>query len=63
MNDINESDERGKLREYESDCDEKMDYIIYELRILILNTVIDVLEKLNERNEDQMRWQTITTYI
>ena len=63
MNEINQSDYNEKIVAYESDCDQKMDEIIYQLKTLILNTMIDVLEKLNEKNEDQMRYQTTITYI
>ncbi len=47
----------------ESRYDEKMDEIVHQLEILILNTMIDVLEKLNETNEDQMMYQTTITYV
>ena len=47
----------------ESRNDEKMEEIIHQLETLILNTVIDVLERINERNEDQMTRQTTITYI
>ena len=45
----------------ESEYDQKMDKIIDQLETLILNTVIDVLERINERNEDQMTRQTTKT--
>ena len=47
----------------ESDYDQKMDQIVDQLETLILNAMIDVLEKINERNEDQMMYQTTITYI
>jgi hypothetical protein len=47
----------------ESRNDDKMEEIIHQLETLILNTVIDVLERINERNEDQMTRQTTITYI
>ena len=47
----------------ESEYDQKMDEIIDQLETLILNAMIDVLEKMNERNEDQMMYQTTITYI
>ncbi len=47
----------------ESENDQKMDQIIDQLEALILNTMIDVLERINERNEDQMMYQTTITYI
>ncbi len=47
----------------ESEYDQKMDQIIEQLETLILNTVIDVLERINERNEDQMTRHTTITYI
>jgi len=47
----------------ESEYDQKMDEIIDQLEILILNTIIGVLERLNERNEDQMIHQRTITYI
>lgn len=47
----------------ESEYDQKMDEIIDQLQILILNSIIDALEKLNERNEDQMMHQTTITYV
>lgn len=63
MNQINTPDDNEKTNTYEYDCNQKMDEIIYQLKILLLNTMIDVLEKLNEKNEDQMKWQTTITYI
>jgi hypothetical protein len=47
----------------ESEYDQKMDQIVDQLETLILNAIIDVLEKMNERNEDQMMYQTTITYI
>jgi len=47
----------------ESRNDDKMEEIILQLETLILNTVIDVLERINERDEDQMTRQTTITYI
>ncbi len=47
----------------ESQCDQKMDQIIDQLETLILNAMIDVLERINERNEDKMMYQTTITYI
>ena len=47
----------------ESHYDEKMDEIIDQLETLILSAMIDVLERMNERNEDQMTHQTTVTYI
>jgi hypothetical protein len=47
----------------ESEYDQKLDEIIDQLETLILNTMIGVLERLNERNEDQMMHQTTITYI
>lgn len=49
--------------EAKSDYDDKMDEIIYQLEILILNAMIDALERLNETEEDQMKYQTTITYI
>jgi hypothetical protein len=49
--------------ETESQDDQKMDEIIDQLEILILNAMINVLERINERNEDQMIHQTTITYI
>ena len=63
MNKINKSDCNEKTDENELECDQKMDEIIFQLKILTLNAMLDVLEKLNERNSDQMRWQTTITYI
>ena len=47
----------------ESEYDQKMDEIIDQLETLILNTMINVLESMNERNQDQMMHQTTITYI
>ena len=47
----------------ESEYDQKMDQIIDQLETLILNAMIDVLERMNERNEDQMMYKTTITYI
>ena len=47
----------------ESEYDQKMDEIINQLETLILNAMIDVLERMNERNEDQMMHQTTITYV
>ena len=47
----------------ESEYDQKMDEIIDQLETLILNTMINVLERMNERNQDQMMCQTTITYI
>jgi hypothetical protein len=47
----------------ESEYDQKMDEIIDQLEALILNAMINVLERMNERNEDQMICQTTITYI
>ena len=47
----------------ESEYDRKMDVITDQLEALILNAMIDVLERINERNEDQMIGQTTITYI
>jgi hypothetical protein len=63
MNEISQSDCNEKIDENELECDQKMDEIIYQLKILTLNSILDVLEKLNDRNEDQMKWQTTITYI
>jgi hypothetical protein len=49
--------------ETESQDDQKMDEIIDQLETLILNTMINVLERMNERNQDQMMHQTTITYI
>ncbi len=46
-----------------TEFDQKMDQIVDQLETLILNAMIDVLEKMNERNEDQMMYQTTITYI
>ena len=48
---------------HESHHDPKMDEIIHQLETLILNAMIDVLERLNERNEDEMMYQTTITYV
>ena len=50
-------------QEAKSNYDDKMDEIIYQLEILILNAMIDALERLNEAEEDQMKYQTTITYI
>ncbi len=50
-------------QEDKSNYDDKMDEIIYQLEILILNAMIDALERLNEAEEDQMKYQTTITYI
>jgi len=63
MNKTDKSNCHEKLNENESACDEKMDEIIYQLKILTLNAILDVLEKLNDRNGDQMIWQRTITYI
>jgi hypothetical protein len=63
MNEISQSDCNEKIDENELECDQKMDEIIYQLKILTLNAILDVLEKLNDRNGDQMKWQTTITYI
>jgi hypothetical protein len=63
MNEISKSDCSKKTDENELECDQKMDEIIYQLKILTLNTILDVLEKLNEKNVDQMTWQRTITYI
>ena len=47
----------------ESEYDQKMDEIIDQLETLILNAMINVLERMNESNEDQMMYQTTITYI
>ena len=47
----------------ESEYDRKMDVITDQLEALILNAMINVLERMNERNEDQMICQTTITYI
>ncbi len=47
----------------ESELDQKMDQTTHQMVTLILNTMIDVLKRLKERNEDQMRYQTTVTYI
>ena len=47
----------------ESRYDEKMDEIVHQMETLILDTMIDVLARLNERNEDQMMYQTTITYV
>ncbi len=49
--------------EAKSNHDDKMDEIICQPEILILNAMIDVLERLNEAKEDQMKYQTTITYI
>jgi hypothetical protein len=61
MNDTKKSKLIEALKEFEFDSEEKINYIIYEMKLLILNAMIDVLEKLNETNEDQMRHQSIFT--
>ena len=63
MNEISKSDCNEKIDENELECNQKMDEIIYQLKILTLNAMLDVLEKLNDRNGDQMKWQTTITYI
>ena len=63
MNEISKSDCSKKIDENELKCDQKMDEIICQLKILTLNAILDVLEKLNERNVDQMTWQRTITYI
>lgn len=63
MNEIDKSKCNEKLDENELECDQKMDEIIYQLKILTLNSILDVLEKLNDKNGDQMKWQTTITYI
>lgn len=50
-------------QEAKSNNDDKMDEIIHQLEILILNAMIDALERLNEAEEDQMKYQTTITYI
>jgi hypothetical protein len=47
----------------ESEYDQKMDEIIDQMETLILNAMINVLERMNERNQDQMMHQTTITYI
>ena len=47
----------------ESEYDQKMDQITDQLETLILNVMIDALERMNERNQDQMMYQTTITYI
>ena len=47
----------------ESEYDKKMDEIIDQMETLILNAMINVLERMNERNQDQMMYQTNITYI
>jgi hypothetical protein len=47
----------------ESEYDQKMDEIIDQMETLILNAMINVLERMNERNQDQMMYQTTITYI
>ena len=47
----------------ESEYDQKIDEIIDQLEALILNAMINVLERMNERNEDQMIDKTTITYI
>jgi len=63
MNETDKSKCHEKEDENELECNEKMDEIIYQLKILTLDAILDVLEKLNERNGDQMRWVTTITYI
>lgn len=63
MNEKDEAKYHEKVDENELECDEKMDEIIYQLKILTLNAILDVLEKLNDRNGDQMIWQKTITYI
>jgi len=47
----------------ESEQDQRMDEIIGQLQLLILNSIIDALEELNERDEDQMARQITITYV
>ena len=61
MYDSRKAEQIEKLKEYESDIDEKMNYIVYEMKRLILNIMTDVLDELNETSQDQMRHQTIFT--
>jgi len=61
MDDSRKAEQIEKLKEYESDIDEKMNYIVYEMKRLILNIMTDVLDELNETSQDQMRHQTIFT--
>ena len=61
MDDSRKAEQIETLKEYESDIDERMNYMVYEMKMLILNIMTDVLNELNETNEDQMRRQTIFT--
>jgi hypothetical protein len=47
----------------ETDNEEKVEEIIQLLHTLILDTMIDALEKLNAANQDRMLYQTTITYI
>ena len=47
----------------EADTEEKTDEIIQLLHTLILDAMIDVLEKLNAANQDRMIYQTIITHV
>ncbi len=46
-----------------TESDQKMDQITDQLETLILNVMIDVFERMNERNQGQMMYQTTITYI
>jgi len=61
MDDSRKAERIEKLKEYESDIDEKMNYMVYEMKMLFLNIMTDVLDQLNETSEDQMRRQSIFT--
>lgn len=63
MSETDQSECNEKADGNELECDEKMDEIIYQLKILTLNTILDVLEKLNEKNVDQMIWQKTITLL